>query len=104
MSFAEFAASIDREANPLPGTMAPLAALWHDRKGDWARAHQLVQDDDGREAAWVHAYLHRKEGDHGNAGYWYARARRPQVAPTVPLDAEWETIARALLADPAPAA
>lgn len=101
MSFAEFAASVDRGAAPPAGCSAPLQALWQDRKGDWEQAHRLVQDDPGRAAAWVHAYLHRKEGDHGNAGYWYARAGRPAVAPAAALDAEWEAIARALLGDPA---
>ena len=53
---------------------SPLAALWHVAKGDWHKAHQIVQDDEGAEAAWVHAHLHRVEGDESNAGYWYARA------------------------------
>ena len=74
---------------------APLAGLWWAAKGDWDQAHRLVQDDPGAEAAWVHAYLHRVEGDLGNAGYWYRRAGRPVANDTV--EAEWERIAFTLL-------
>lgn len=73
-----------------------LRALWHEAKGDWDAAHACVQDDPSREAAWVHAYLHRREGDEGNAGYWYARAGRPHSAES--LDTERTRIASALLA------
>ena len=99
MSFAEFAASISRDPTPPAGCGAALTALWHDRKGDWELAHRSVQDESGRDAAWVHAYLHRKEGDHGNAAYWYARARKPVVAADASLDAEWEEIAGTLLGE-----
>ena len=80
---------------------APLAALWWAKKGEWDKAHRLVQDETGAEAAWVHAYLHRVEGDLGNAGYWYARAAQKVPAAAVSLEAEWEQIARALLGDSA---
>ena len=84
-----------REAAP-PAELAPaLEALWWSAKGDWDRAHVLVQDDPSRDAAWVHAYLHRVEGDLGNAGYWYRKAGRP--AATGALEAEWDAIAAALL-------
>ena len=53
-----------------------IKALWWERKGEWVKAHELIQNSDGPDAAWVHAYLHRKEGDTVNAGYWYARAGR----------------------------
>jgi hypothetical protein len=66
--------------------------------GDWDGAHGVVQDDPSPEAAWVHAHLHRVEGDLGNARYWYARAGRPEA--TGSLDEERDEIARAL-ADPA---
>ena len=56
---------------------APLAALWWAKKGDWDKAHRLVMDEQSAEAAWVHAYLHRVEGDLGNAGYWYRQAHKP---------------------------
>lgn len=73
----------------------PLRALWHDARQGWEIAHRLVQDDMSAEAAWVHAYLHRKEGDSSNARYWYGRARKPEFRGT--LSDEWEDIARTLL-------
>ena len=88
-----------REAAPTAGLAPPLEALWWAAKGEWDRAHVLVQDDPSREAAWVHAYLHRVEGDLGNAAYWYRTARKP--AASDPLDAEWEAIVAALLGEPA---
>ena len=85
-----------RSAKTLPERLTPpLAALWHVARGEWDRAHTLVQDDDSAEAAWVHAHLHRVEGDEGNAGYWYARARKPHAS--VSHDEEWKQIADALL-------
>jgi len=79
-----------------PDRLAPaLQALWWAAKGDWNRAHVFVQDDPSREAAWVHAYLHRVEGDLGNAGYWYRTAGRPAASGS--LEVEWEAIAAALL-------
>ena len=91
---AAFIASLDG-ATPAPDLAAPLTGLWWAAKGDWDQAHRLVQDDPGAEAAWVHAYLHRVEGDLGNAGYWYRRAGRPVANDTV--EAEWERIASTLL-------
>jgi hypothetical protein len=79
------------------GLDAPLAAMWWLRRGDWARAHAIVQLFGSGSAAWVHAHLHRVERDRENAGYWYARAGR-RVA-TDALDAEWERIVAALLSD-----
>ena len=74
---------------------APLAALWWAKKGEWDKAHGLVQDETGAEAAWVHAYLHRVEGDLGNAGYWYRQAHKP--AANGDFGAEWAKIVEALL-------
>ena len=91
---AEFTASVSGAA-PAPQLSAPLAALWWAAKGDWDQAHRIAQDESSAEAAWVHAYLHRAEGDLGNAGYWYRRAARP-IADG-PLETEWERIASALL-------
>lgn len=62
---------------------------------DWTRAHEAAQQDEGREGSWVHAYLHRKEGDQGNAAYWYSRAGKPVCRNS--LDAEWLIITGALL-------
>lgn len=81
---------------PPPDATPALAALWHQGRGDWNAAHEAAQSDDGREAAWVHAHLHRVEGDEANAGYWYRRAGRPHSQET--LDAEWAAIVGALLA------
>lgn len=79
-----------------PATLPPaLAALWWDAKGDWSRAHGCVGSEDGADAAWAHAYLHRKEGDLGNAGHWYRRAGRPM--PSVSLDQEWAEIVAGLV-------
>ena len=83
------------DAAPPAGLAAPLQALWRAAKDDWDGAHALVQDETSAEAAWVHAYLHRVEGDLGNAGYWYRRAGKP-VAKSA-LDEEWAEIAAALL-------
>lgn len=85
-----------RAARPPAGLAPPLEALWHDAKGDWATAHRVVMNAQSAAAAWVHAYLHRKEGDLDNARYWYRKAKQPEA--TGPLDAEWAAIADALLA------
>jgi hypothetical protein len=71
-----------------------LAAMWWDARGDWDRAHAAAQSEETAEGAWVHAYLHRKEGDLPNAEYWYRRAGRPR--PDIGLDAEWASIVAAL--------
>ena len=93
MSFEGFTASVAAETPP-PGAGPALLALWHDARGEWDRAHESAQAAGGRDGDWVHAYLHRKEGDDGNAGYWYARAGRP--AATGEQAAEWDAIAREL--------
>ncbi len=95
MTFQQFVASISDTPTPPVDVSPLLASLWHDRKGDWDRAHRIAQDIEGEDAAWVHAYLHRREGDLGNAAYWYRRANRPVCAQD--LASEWETIAKSLL-------
>ncbi|MDD5198632.1 MAG: hypothetical protein PHC88_02420 [Terrimicrobiaceae bacterium] len=85
------------EAEPT-GLSNALTALWCDAHGDWNKAHRLVQDDAGPDAAWVHAYLHRKEGDEGNAHYWYRRARRDFFNGS--LEDEWTHTAAGLLSRP----
>ncbi|MCW5626359.1 MAG: hypothetical protein KIT73_16715 [Burkholderiales bacterium] len=77
-----------------------LIALWHAGRGDWVRAHETIQHEDGIDAAWIHAWLHRQEGDLDNAGYWYRRAGRP--LPTGSLTDEWDAIVSALLMRDAP--
>ena len=83
------------DADPPAGLAGPVQALWFAAKGDWQRAHVAVQSDESPAAAWVHAYLHRVEGDLSNARYWYRRAERAPA--TGALDAEWSVIAAALL-------
>jgi hypothetical protein len=78
------------------GASDELLALWQDAHGDWAGAHATVQDLDTPAAAWIHAYLHRREGDQSNARYWYARASKPTCR--LSLDEEWAEIATDLLA------
>jgi hypothetical protein len=80
---------------PPDGIAGPLAGLWWAARGDWDKAHKIVQDDEGKDAAWVHAYLHRVEGDLPNAGYWYRAAGKPVFS--APFDAEWNGIVSALL-------
>ena len=94
LDLAAFSQSLAGDAPP-HNLAAPLTALWWAKKGDWDKAHRIVQDESGRDAAWVHAYLHRVEGDLDNAGYWYRQARRPAASSA--LLEEWEAIAAALL-------
>ena len=95
MDVNEFRASAS-DARPPDGLSPALMALWHLARGEWDSAHGHAQSDSGRDGAWVHAHLHRVEGDLANAGYWYRRADRPPCEAS--LDDEWEEIAAALLA------
>jgi hypothetical protein len=91
MTFATF------KSSPTPPTDNPLlAALWHDAQGDWEAAHDIAQDIHTRDGSWLHAYLHRKEGDEWNAGYWYRQAGKPVF--TGSLEDEWEQIFKAFYA------
>ena len=81
-----------------PDVTPLLQALWYDAKGSWDRAHTIAQDVDDASGAWVHAYLHRKEGDLSNAAYWYGRARQPVATDS--LRNEWTRIVCALLDSP----
>ena len=84
-----------KEKHP-PASLSPyLEAMWYDAKNDWDKAHTVVQDIEDKTAAWVHAYLHRKEGDIWNADYWYNRAGKKR--PDLTLNEEWEQIANAFL-------
>ncbi len=94
MSFPEFLSSLKQEDIPA-GISVPLQSLWQARRDQWDEAHRLVQNDSSAEAAWVHAYLHRQEGDVGNADYWYARAGKTR--PETSLEQEWEAISSELL-------
>ena len=94
MTLAELKRTVS-SAKPPAGIAPALAALWWAAKGDWDKAHGIVMKQESRDAAWVHAYLHRVEGDLDNAGYWYRRAHRPVAAG--PLPEEWDAIAAALI-------
>ena len=88
-TITEFNQSLN-SGQPDPGFSVQLKSLWYDGKGDWQMAHQQVDQLSDTESAWVHAYLHRKEGDTGNADYWYSRANK--VRPNVSLAREWEDL------------
>lgn len=94
MELDEFRATVASAAMP-DELSPPLQAMWAEGRGDWEQAHMTIQYEDGDDAAWVHAYLHRKEGDASNAAYWYSRAGRPICRD--PLQDEWEAIITALL-------
>lgn len=96
MDVETFRDSVTRRVMP-DGLSKPLQALWQEKDGQWDTAHRIVQESQGCDAAWVHAYLHRKEGDADNAAYWYRRAERP--VSTLASDQEWEEIVRSLLHD-----
>lgn len=96
MNLESFLESL-REASPPPGLSDALLALWHAGKKDWGRAHDIAQDIHTPAGSWIHAYLHRWEGDQWNARYWYTRAGK--AMPSHSLEAEWEHIVRALLSD-----
>ncbi|GIV78320.1 hypothetical protein FKZ61_021815 [Litorilinea aerophila] len=96
MTLEEFRQSLE-QAQPPAGLSLALQALWHEARGEWDKAHSLAQAQDDATGAWVHAYLHRVEGDPGNAAYWYRRAGKPVSHQS--LAEEWESIAQALLAE-----
>lgn len=96
MTLEEFRASLAL-AEPPAGLSPALIGLWHQGNGAWEAAHGVVQDDDGADAAWVHAHLHRVEGDEANAGYWFRRAGKPHTRGD--LAAEWDEMAAALLTE-----
>ena len=94
MNLQIFKSSVDDD-QPIQGISPSLQALWHEAKGDWDTAHHIAQSEKSSEGDWIHAYLHRVEGDNGNAAYWYSRAGKPVC--TSALTQEWEQIASALL-------
>ena len=94
MTFNEFKVSVN-QTSPPQGLNPLLQALWHDSKGDWGTAHQIAQDVSTPQGAWVHGYLHLREGDRSNASYWYHRANHP--TPVTSLEEEWGNIVKQLL-------
>lgn len=95
MTLGEFNNSVNSKEEPPEGLDLTLQALWWDAKGDWDKAHHIAQDDPSANASWVHAYLHRKEGDASNAAYWYSRAVKPVAHGSLPE--ERDAIVAALL-------
>jgi hypothetical protein len=93
MTLIEFKSSLENKFSSFSDPL--LNALWQDGKGNWERAHEIAQDVLSSDGSWVHAYLHRKEGDLSNADYWYSKAKRQM--PTVSLAEEWESIVAELL-------
>ena len=97
MDFAAFKTSLNR-ASPPAELSSALQGLWWDAKGDWDKAHECAQAKEDAAGCWVHAYLHRREGDADNAGYWYRRANKPVA--TNALEEEWAATVGALLQAP----
>ena len=91
------AAALRKSPTPPEGKGAALTALWHLARGEWDKAHALVQEEESAAAAWVHAHLHRVEGDEDNAGYWYRRAGKPHAKTSI--EDEWDEIANTFLTE-----
>jgi len=97
MTLDEFNKSVTTASHPPKGLDLALQALWWDAKGDWEQAHKIAQDNPSPNTSWVHAFLHRKEGDETNASYWYAKAVKPMAQG--PFLTERDRIAAILLSD-----
>jgi hypothetical protein len=93
VTFLEFKNSLKSPTPPQVATL--LKALWHDARGEWNSAHDLAQEVNTQDGSWIHAYLHRKEGDRSNAQYWYHRANRKM--PDYSLEQEWEELVNVFL-------
>ena len=94
MTLQYFINSLNVDSQPAEVSVY-LKALWHDAKGNWNKAHELIQDLPDKNASWIHAYLHRKEGDLFNADYWYSKAGRKR--PSLSFEEEWKQLVTALL-------
>lgn len=94
MTYDDFILTIENDEQP-PNLPLYLQALWYDAKGDWNKAHSLIDSLDDDNSCWVHAYLHRKEGDTSNADYWYKRAGKTR--PDISLSEEWKNLAMEFL-------
>jgi hypothetical protein len=95
MTLEAFKSSLS-DPHPPGGISKLLQALWYVGNGDWEKAHNIAQDASSADGSWIHAYLHRVEGDLGNAGYWYHRAGKPLARTS--HEEEWEQLVTALLA------
>jgi hypothetical protein len=94
MDLKEFKESL-KSNQPPENLSVYLRALWFDGKGNWEQSHKIIQDIEDKHASWIHAYLHRKEGDISNADYWYSKAARKR--PSVSLDEEWMQLTGAFI-------
>ncbi len=94
MTYEEFNSSLT-SGTPPENISVYLKALWYDGKNDWNKSHEIAQEINDKDGSWLHAYLHRKEGDTGNAGYWYRRSGKPM--PAYSLEQEWKEIVRNFL-------
>jgi len=94
MHYDEFLSSLG-DSRPPENLSQYLLALWHDGKGDWETSHNIAQDIYDRNGSWIHAYLHRREGDLSNARYWYRQAGRDEAS--VSLREEWEQLVKHFL-------
>jgi hypothetical protein len=94
MDAEALAKSAETDAEPPAGLSPELRSLWLAKHGEWHAAHDLCQEIGGGNGAWIHAWLHRQEGDYGNACYWYDRAGKPAPGPQASLEDEWMAIAR----------
>lgn len=97
MTAEELSQSAARDPAPPAGASTAAQALWYARAGKWDTAHDLCQQVSGNAGSWIHAWLHREEGDLGNAGYWYSRAGKPMPTKDVTLAEEWLAIASELV-------
>lgn len=96
MTAADLARSATTDSQPPAALSSSLKALWFAKAGRWDEAHDLCQEIPGSAGSWIHAWLHREEGDLGNASYWYSRAGKPVPAKNLSLADEWAQIATAL--------
>lgn len=97
LTFEQFQQSLMTDSQ-CPASLSPaLQALWHGKRGNWTNAHEIVQEQSDFASAWVHAYLHRVEGDLSNAHYWYRRSGQPPYQGSI--EQEWEHITLALLSE-----
>ncbi len=97
MTLEDLLASVERDAAPPTSLSSPLRALWLAKKGRWDDSHDVVNDLPTSMGSWIHAHLHRIEGDLGNAAYWYARAGRDAIRTQHDLDGEWRDLVLANL-------
>jgi len=95
MTYEQFMTSVAEDACPPQGLDPRLRALWHAAKGEWSQAHTVAQGIESASGSWIHAHLHREEGDLSNAGYWYARAGKPPAQDS--LEAERALLIRTFL-------